>query len=70
MPLDEVVKLIRGKKGTEVRLTVKKIDGTQTIVPIIRDIVILEETYAKSAVIENEGAKLGYIDSTQWQKLF
>jgi len=62
MPLDEVVKLIRGKKGTEVRLTVKKIDGTQTIVPIIRDVVILEDTYAKSAVIENEGAKLGYID--------
>ncbi len=62
MPLDEVVKLIRGKKGTEVRLTVKKIDGTQTVVPIIRDVVILEDTYAKSAVIENEGTKLGYID--------
>lgn len=62
MPIDEVVKLIRGKKGTEVRLTVKKLDGTQTIVPIIRDVVILEDTYAKSAVIENEGTKLGYID--------
>lgn len=62
MPINEVVKLIRGKKGTEVRLSVKKLDGTQTIVPIIRDVVILEETYAKSAVIENEGSKLGYID--------
>jgi len=61
MPIDEVVKLIRGKKGTEVRLTVKKLDGSQTIVPIIRDIVILEDTYAKSAVIENAGTKLGYI---------
>ena len=61
MPLDEVVKMIRGKKGSEVRLTVKKIDGTKMIIPIIRDVVILEETYAKSALIEENGSKLGYI---------
>lgn len=62
MRLDDAVKLIRGKKGTEVRLTIKKINGTIEEISIIRDIVILAETYAKSAVIENKnGVKVGYI---------
>ena len=63
MPLDDAVMLIRGPKGTEVRLTVEKIDGTSTVIPIIRDIVILEETYAKSLMLESkeEGEKIGYI---------
>ena len=63
MPLDDAVMLIRGPKGTEVRLTVEKIDGSNTVIPIIRDIVILEETYAKSLLLENEkgGEKIGYI---------
>ncbi len=60
MPLDEAVRLIRGKKGTEVRLTVRKIDETIKEVPIIRDVVILEETYAKSLILEREN-KIGYI---------
>ncbi|MCC5943975.1 MAG: carboxy terminal-processing peptidase [Bernardetiaceae bacterium] len=60
--LSDAVELIRGKKGTEVRLTVRKIDGTTKVIPIIRDVVILEETYAKSTVIENEeGKRIGYI---------
>ena len=63
MPLDEAVQLIRGKKGTEVRLTVKKVSGDIVVIPIIRDIVILEETYAKSVFIQQEGGakKIGYI---------
>lgn len=61
MRLDEAVQLIRGKKGTEVRLSVKKVDGTNKIIPIIRDVVVLEETYAKSAILEKEGKKIGYI---------
>jgi carboxyl-terminal processing protease len=63
MRLDEAVQLIRGKKGTEVRLTVKKVDGSIVTIPIIRDVVVLEETYAKSAVLENknEPHKIGYI---------
>ncbi|NLY74471.1 MAG: carboxy terminal-processing peptidase [Firmicutes bacterium] len=63
MPLTEVVKLIRGKKGTEVRLTVKKADGRIMVIPIIRDVVIIEEAYAKAAVIDNRelGKKFGYI---------
>ena len=35
----EAIKLIRGKKGSEVRLTVKKKDGSRQIIPIIRDVV-------------------------------
>ena len=63
MRLDEAVQMIRGKKGTEVRLTVKKPDGEITVVPIVRDVVILEETYAKSTVIEDRetNTKAGYI---------
>ncbi|WP_026463991.1 carboxy terminal-processing peptidase [Adhaeribacter aquaticus] len=60
MRLDNAIKLIRGKKGTEVRLTVKKPDGTIKVIPIIREVVIIEETYAQSAVI-NSDKKIGYI---------
>ena len=61
MPVRKAVKLIRGKKGSEVRLTVRKLDGTKKVVPIIRDIVELEATFVKSAIIEEDGKKIGYI---------
>ncbi|MFN8711937.1 MAG: carboxy terminal-processing peptidase [Bacteroidota bacterium] len=60
MQVNDAVKLIRGKKGTEVRLTVKKPDGQTIIIPIIRDLVVLEETFAQSAII-NQSEKIGYI---------
>lgn len=64
MRVDDAVKLIRGKKGTEVRLTVRRPDGNETIIPIIRDVVNIEETFAKSLLLEEEGSrhKTGYID--------
>ncbi len=52
MRLEDVVKKIKGHKGTEVRLTVKKVDGTVVVISIIREIVELEETYAKSSLIQ------------------
>ena len=61
MHLDDVVKKIKGPKGTEVRLTVKKVDGTIKVISIIRDIVEIEETYAKSSVVEKNGLKYGVI---------
>ena len=61
MRLDDVVKKIKGPKGSEVRLTVKKVDGTIKIISIIRDIVEIEETYAKSSVVEKNGFKYGVI---------
>ncbi|TVR80514.1 MAG: tail-specific protease [Chitinophagaceae bacterium] len=64
MRLDRAVRLIRGPKGTEVRLTVRKVDGGgQTVIPIIRDIVVLEESYARSFILEDPASKekYGYI---------
>ncbi len=60
MPLKDAVSLIRGKKGTEVRLTVKKPDGRIKTISIIRDEVVLQESYAKSAVIELKDLKKNY----------
>jgi carboxyl-terminal processing protease len=58
----DAVKLIRGeKRGSEVRLTLKKADGTVKVVPIIRDKISLDDTFARSAVINNNGHKIGYI---------
>ncbi|MBC5863756.1 carboxy terminal-processing peptidase [Flavobacterium turcicum] len=61
MRLDDVVKKIKGPKGSEVRLTVKKVDGTIKIVSIIRDIVEIEETYAKSSIVQKGDSKYGVI---------
>ena len=61
MRLDDVVKKIKGAKGTEVRLTVKKVDGTIKVISIIRDEVETEETFAKSSVVEKDGKKFGII---------
>lgn len=61
MRLDDVVKKIKGPKGTEVRLTVKKVDGTIKVISIIRDEVETEETFAKSSVVEKDGKKYGII---------
>lgn len=61
MRIEDVVKLVRGKKGTKVTLTVKKIDKTIKDITITRDIVIIAETYAKSAILEGPNGKVGYI---------
>lgn len=63
MRLDDAVQLVRGKKGTKVRLWVKKLDKSITEIVLIRDVVVLEETYAKSAIINDEetGRNYGYL---------
>ena len=61
MRLDDVVKKIKGPKGSEVRLTVKKVDGSIKTISITRDVVEIEETYAKSSVVERNGVKYGVI---------
>lgn len=57
----KAVTLIKGKKGTEVRLTVRKPDGTTKIIPIIRDVVVVEEKFAQSSIITDKGQKIGYL---------
>lgn len=60
MDMEDAIDLIKGKKGTEVRLTVKKSDNSIKVIPITRDIIEIEETFAKSALINNK-TKQGYI---------
>lgn len=61
MRLDNVVKLIKGKKGTKVILTVKRVDGSILDISITRDIVEMEETYVRSTTVEKDGKKYGII---------
>ena len=57
----DAVKLIRGAtKGSEVRLTVKRTDGSIKVITLLRGKVDLEDTFAKSAII-NGDKKIGYI---------
>lgn len=61
MLLDEAIRHIRGKKGTEVTLTVKKKDGTVKDIKLIRDVIEQNEVFARSAIIEDNGEKFGVI---------
>lgn len=62
MRLDDAIKFIKGPKGTNVTLTLKKVDGTIEDVTIKRDIVELEETYAKSSTVIKDDKKFGVIN--------
>lgn len=59
--ITEAVKLIRGNKGTEVTLTIKKQNGTTKIVTLMRDEIVQDEFYVRSAVINENNKKIGYI---------
>jgi carboxyl-terminal processing protease len=63
MDMEDVVKMIKGKKDTEVRLTVKRKDGKMKVIKIIRDKVVMEETFAKSLIMNTKEGKekIGYI---------
>ncbi len=70
MDLRDVVKMIRGPKGTEVRLTIlrkepEKKEPLRMVVPIVREVIALEEQAAKSEVLTvgsgTNAKKIGYI---------
>jgi carboxyl-terminal processing protease len=63
MRLRDAVALIRGKKGSEVRLTVRRAGHKPFVIPIVRDVVIIEESFVKSAVVDDpdSGRQYGYI---------
>ncbi len=70
MDLRDVVKKIRGPQGTEVRLTVlrkeaEKKEAVRMVIPIVREVIKLEEQAAKSEILSvKSGAavkKIGYI---------
>lgn len=62
MPISKVVAMIRGPKGTVVVLSVKKPDGTLKTISITRDVVRIEATYARGAVLKTKGSgEVGYV---------
>lgn len=64
MLVEDVVTHIRGDKGTTVFLKIRKPDGTIKEISIVRDVVVIEDNYAKSLILdgEGEGEKVGYIN--------
>ncbi len=63
MSLSEAVRYIRGKKGTTVRLAIRKPNGTFKTISIVRDVIVLEASYARSSVVVDPetGFKTGYL---------
>ncbi|HEX2607869.1 MAG TPA: carboxy terminal-processing peptidase [Flavisolibacter sp.] len=57
----DAVKIIRGQKGTEVNLTLRKKDGSLKVVSLIRDKIVQDETFVRSAVVNEGTSKIGYI---------
>jgi carboxyl-terminal processing protease len=63
MRLRDAVSLIRGKKGSEVRLTIRRAGHKPMVVPIVRDVVVIEESFVKSTTISEPDSdqRFGYI---------
>jgi carboxyl-terminal processing protease len=59
--IPDAVKIIRGSKGTEVRLTLKRTDGTIKVISLIRDEIVQDEKFARSVIVTTEKSKIGYI---------
>ncbi|MAF78050.1 MAG: tail-specific protease [Halobacteriovoraceae bacterium] len=72
MRVDDAVRYIRGKKGTIVKLTVKKVDGTRKVIPIERDVVQIEASYAKASVLKHKelNIRVGYIHVPKFYRDF
>jgi len=72
MGVDEAVRYIRGKKGTIVKLTVKKSDGSRKTIAITRDKIKIAASYSKSSVITHKklGLKVGYITVPKFYRDF
>lgn len=62
MRTEDAVKYIKGPKGTNVILTLKKVDGTIEDLSIPRDVIVLEETFAKSSIVKKNEKTYGVID--------
>lgn len=62
MRLGDAIKLMKGPKGTIVDLTIHKVDGSNEVVSLTRDIVEIEESYVKSANIIKGQQQFGIIN--------
>ncbi len=71
MRLRDAVRLIRGPKGTTVRLTVRRPDGVKEVIPIVRNVVQIEATFVKDTVLDVKGAgKVGYLQIPSFYRDF
>lgn len=72
MRIDDVVSMIRGDKGTRVILNIQKKDGSTIDVELERDVVNIEDSFAKSAILDLPGTvdKVGYIDLPKFYSSF
>lgn len=61
MPITDIPELIRGDKDTRVSLDILKSDGLECTVSLTRAEVKDEEGRARSAIMEQNGQKIGYI---------
>lgn len=62
MPIGKVVSMIRGPKGTVVILKVKKADETIKTISITRDVIRIEASYARGAILKTKGSgDVGYV---------
>jgi carboxyl-terminal processing protease len=66
----DLSKLTRGPKGTIVKLTIKKQDGSIKVVAIKRGVVEIDDSYAKSSIVEKNGRKVGVITLPKFYKDF
>lgn len=62
MRIGDAIKYIKGPKGTKVILTIKKVDGSIKDIEIVRDVVELVETYAKSSIVTKDDMQFGVIN--------
>ncbi|SCY44333.1 carboxyl-terminal processing protease [Nonlabens sp. Hel1_33_55] len=62
MRISDAVDLIKGPKGTKVTLTLKKVDGNIKDVTLVRDVVLIEETFAKTALLQDDSINYGVIN--------
>lgn len=62
MRISDAVELIKGPKGTNVKLTLKKVDGSIEEITITRDVVQIEETFAKSLIGQDDKFRFGFIN--------
>ncbi len=68
MKMETAVELIKGPKTTQVRLSIRKRDGSIREVVLIRDVIIMEESYASSLLLKDPSGKkkIGYINLPQF----
>ncbi|MEP7321652.1 MAG: carboxy terminal-processing peptidase [Saprospiraceae bacterium] len=64
------VKLIRGVDKTVVSLTLKKADGTVKVVKLIREELKIEETFARSNILNYKDKKYGIINLPKFYTSF